>query len=132
MLLSALILSVLFTSIISGYFAIILTKNSSYIFKVIMNRNISPVAFYLWSVLIINTISMVILIIFGILYFYLNEKLLNHSIIYFLITSLFNLLVIFLVLLIKGKVNKHMIFSISFFSIICSIIYPLLLSRFIN
>ena len=132
MLLSALILSVLFTCIISGYFAIILTRKSSYIFKILMNRNISPVIFYLWSVLIINTISLVILIIFGILYFYLSEKLSNHSIIYFLVTSLFNLLIIFLVFLIKGKVNKHIIFSILFFAIMSSVLYPLFLSGFIN
>ena len=132
MLLSALILSVLFTCIISGYFAIILTRKSSYLFKILMNRNISPVIFYLWSVLIINTISLVILIIFGILYFYLSEKLSNHSIIYFLVTSLFNLLIIFLVFLIKGKVNKHTIFSILFFAIMSSVLYPLFLSRFIN
>jgi len=132
LLLSALILSVLFTCIISGYFAIILTRKSSYIFKILMNRNISPVIFYLWSVLIINTISLVILIIFGILYFYLSEKLSNHSIIYFLVTSLFNLLIIFLVFLIKGKVNKHIIFSILFFAIMSSVLYPLFLSGFIN
>ena len=132
MLLSALILSVLFTCIISGYFAIILTRKSSYIFRILMNRNISPVIFYLWSVLIINTISLVILIIFGILYLYLSEKLSNHSIIYFLVTSLFNLLIIFLVFLIKGKVNKHIIFSILFFAIMSSVLYPLFLSRFIN
>ena len=132
MLLSALILSVLFTCIISGYFAIILTRKSSYIFRILMNRNISPVIFYLWSVLIINTISLVILIIFGILYFYLSEKLSNHSIIYFLVTSLFNLLIIFLVFLIKGKVNKHIIFSILFFAIMSSVLYPLFLSGFIN
>ena len=132
MLLSALILSVLFTCIISGYFAIILTRKSSYIFKILMNRNISPVIFYLWSVLIINTISLVILIIFGILYFYLSEKLSNHSIIYFLVTSLFNLLIIFLVFLIKGKVNKHIIFSILFFAIMSSVLYPLFLIGFIN
>jgi hypothetical protein len=132
LLLSALILSVLFTCIISGYFAIILTRKSSYIFRILMNRNISPVIFYLWSVLIINTISLVILIIFGILYFYLSEKLSNHLIIYFLVTSLFNLLIIFLVFLIKGKVNKHIMFSILFFAIISSVLYPLFLSRFIN
>lgn len=132
MLISALIFSVLFTCIISGYFAIILTKNGLSIYKVLMNRNISPVVFYLWSVLIINTISLVVLIIFGIVYFYLSEKLSNYSIVYFLITSLFNLLVISLVLLIKGKVNKHMIFSILFFAITSSIVYPLFLSRFIN
>ncbi len=85
-----------------------------------MNRNISPVTFYLWSILIINTISLVIFIIFGILYFYLSEKLSNHSIIYFL------------VFLIKGKVNKHIIFSILFFAIMSSVLYPLFLSRFIN
>jgi hypothetical protein len=132
LLLSALILSVLFTCIISGYFAIILTRKSSYIYKVLMNRNISPVIFYLSSVFIINTISMVILIIFGILYFYLSENLSNYSIIYFLVTSLFNLLIIFLVFLIKGKVNKHIIFSILFFAIMSSVVYPLFLSGFIN
>ena len=132
MLLSALILSVIYTCVISGYFAIILTRNSSYVFRVLINRNISPIAFYLWSILIISTISMVILIIFGIVYFYISGKLSNHSIIYFLITSLFNLLVILLILLIKGKVDKHMILSILLFAIVSSILYPLFLSRFIN
>ena len=97
-----------------------------------MNRNISPVIFYLSSVFIINTVSMIILIIFGILYFYLSENLSNYSIIYFLVSSLFNLLIIFLVFLIKGKVNKHIIFSILFFAIMSSVVYPLFLSGFIN
>ena len=98
----------------------------------LMKKKISPVTFYLWSVLIINISSLVILFIFGILYLYLNEKFLNSTIIYFLITFLFNLLVIFLILIIKGNINKHIIYSMLFFTINSSLIYPLLLNRVIN
>lgn len=97
-----------------------------------MKKKISPVTFYLWSVLIINTSSLIILFIFGILYLHLNENFLNPNIIYFLITFLFNILVIFLILIIKGNINKHFIYSVIFFTINSSVIYPLLLTRIIN
>ena len=132
MLFSALILSIFFSSVLAGYLAIILTKNSSYIFHMLMKKKISPVTFYLWSVLIINISSFIILFIFGILYLYLNEIFLNPTIIYFLITFLFNFLVIFLILIIKGNINKHIIYSVLFFAINSSVIYPLLLNRAIN
>ena len=98
----------------------------------LMKKKISPVTFYLWSVLIINISSLIILFIFGILYLYLNENFLNPTIIYFLITLLFNFLVIFLILIIKGNINKHIIHSVLFFAINRSVIYPLLLNRVIN
>ena len=132
LLFSALIISIFFSSVLAGYLAIILTKNSSYIFHMLMKRKISPVTFYLWSILIINISSLIILFIFGILYLFLNENFLNPTIIYFLITFLFNFLVIFLILIIKGNINKHIIHSVLFFAINSSVIYPLLLNRVIN
>ncbi len=110
----------------------ILTKNSSYIFQMLVEKNISPVTFYLWSVFIINISSLIILFIFGILYLYLNENFLNPTIIYFLITFLFNFLVIFLISIIKGNINKHIFYSVLLFATMSSVIYPLLLNRVIN
>ena len=98
----------------------------------LMKKKISPVTFYLWSVFIINISSLIILFIFGILYLYLNENFLNPTIIYFLIALLFNFLVIFLILIIKGNINKHIIYTMLFFAINSSVIYPLLLNRAIN
>jgi len=130
--LSAVILSVFYTSIASGYLSIVITKDSSSVFKIIKSRNYSPVKFYLWSVLTINFLSLIIFFIMGLIYLNLNENFINSFFIYLSITISLPGLIILFFLIFRGKINIHMFNVIAIFTILISLAYPILLNRVIN
>jgi len=130
--LSAVILSVFYTSIASGYLSIVITKDSSSVFKIINSRNYSPVKFYLWSVLTINFLSLIIFFIMGLIYLNLNENFINSFFIYLSITISLPSLIILFFLIFRGKINIHMFNVIAIFTILISLAYPILLNRVIN
>ena len=132
MFLSAVILSVFYTSIASGYLSIVITKDSSSVFKIIKSRNYSPVKFYLWSVLTINFLSLIIFFIMGLIYLNLNENFINSFFIYLSITISLPGLIILFFLIFRGKINIHMFNVIAIFTILISLAYPILLNRVIN
>ncbi len=132
MFLSAVILSVFYTSIASGYLSIVITKDSSSVFKIINSRNYSPVKFYLWSVLTINFLSLIIFFIMGLIYLNLNENFINSFFIYLSITISLPSLIILFFLIFRGKINIHMFNVIAIFTILISLAYPILLNRVIN
>ena len=132
MFLSAVILSVFYTSIASGYLSIVITKDSSSVFKIINSRNYSPVKFYLWSVLTINFLSLINFFIMGLIYLNLNENFINSFFIYLSITISLPSLIILFFLIFRGKINIHMFNVIAIFTILISLAYPILLNRVIN
>ena len=132
MFLSAIILSALFCSIMSAYMAIIMTNNSSSVYKIIQSRNYSPVKIYLWAIIILNLSSIIIFFIFGLIYINLIENFSNALILYLLITFSLALLIFFIVIIIKGKLDYHLVTSVVLFTIIISGLYPILLNRVIN
>ena len=132
MFLSAVILSVFYTSLASGYLSIVITKDSSSVFKIINSRNYSPVKFYLWSVLTINFLSLIIFFIMGLIYLNLNENFINSFFIYLSITISLPSLIILFFLIFRGKINIHMFNVIAIFTILISLAYPILLNRVIN
>ena len=132
MFLSAVILSTFFSALISGYIAIVITNNSSSVYKIIKSKNYSPVKFYLWSVISINSFSLIIFFIMGIVYINLYKNFNNALYIYLAITlSLSSLIILFLIIL-KGKINIHIFNVIAIFTIMISLAYPVLLDRIIN
>jgi len=130
--LSAIILSALFCSIMSAYMAIIMTNNSSSVYKIIQLKNYSPVKIYLWAIIILNLSSIIIFFIFGLIYINLIENFSNALILYLLITFSLALLIFFIVIMIKGKLDYHLVTSVVLFTIIISGLYPILLNRIIN
>ena len=132
MFLSAIILSALFCSIMSAYMAIIMTNNSSSVYKIIQLKNYSPVKIYLWAIIILNLSSIIIFFIFGLIYINLIENFSNALILYLLITFSLALLIFFIIIMIKGKIDYHLITSVLLFIVIISGLYPILLNRVIN
>ncbi len=132
MFLSAIILSVFYTSIICGYLAVVITKESSSVFNIINSRNYSPVKFYLWSVLSINFLSLIIFFIMGLIYIILNENFINSFFIYLTISISLPSLIIFIFLIFRGRINIHIFNVIAIFTILISLVYPILMNRVIN
>ena len=132
MFLSAVILSSFFSALISGYLAIVITNNSSSVYKIINLKNYSPVKFYLWSVISINLLSLLIFFIMGVVYINLYKNFSNALYIYLTITLSLPSLIILILLILKGKINIHIFNVIAIFTIMISLIYPVLLNRIIN
>ena len=132
MFLSAVILSTFFSALISGYIAIVITNNSSSVYKIINLKNYSPVKFYLWSVISINLLSLIIFFIMGVVYINLYENFSNALYIYLTTTLSLPSLIILILLILKGKVNIHIFNVIAIFTIMISLAYTVLLDRIIN
>ena len=132
MFLSAVILSTFFSALISGYIAIVITNNSSSVYKIINLKNYSPVKFYLWSVISINLLSLIIFFIMGVVYINLYENFSNSLYIYLAITLSLPSLIILILIILKGKINIHIFNVIAIFTIMISLAYPVLLDRIIN
>ena len=132
MFLSAVILSTFFSALISGYIAIVITNNSSSVYKIINLKNYSPVKFYLWSVISINLLSLIIFFIMGLVYINLYENFINSLYIYLLITLSLPSLIILILIILNGKINIHIFNVIAIFTIMISLVYPVLLNRIIN
>ena len=132
MLLSAVILSIFYSSLVSGYLAIVITNNSSSLFKIINLKNYSPVKFYLWSVLSINFISLIIFFIMGLIYLNLYQNFNNSLFIYLCLTFSLPFIIILILLIFRGKINIHLFNVIGLFTILISLVYPMLLNRLIN
>ena len=132
MFLSAVILSTFFSALISGYIAIVITNNSSSVYKIINLKNYSPVKFYLWSVISINLLSLIIFFIMGVVYINLYENFSNSLYIYLVITLSLPSLIILILIILNGKINIHIFNVIAIFTIMISLIYPVLLNRIIN
>ena len=132
MFLSAVILSTFFSALISGYIAIVITNNSSSVYKIINLKNYSPVKFYLWSVISINLLSLIIFFIMGVVYINLYENFSNTLYIYLIITLSLPSLIILILVTLKGKINIHIFNVIAIFTIMISLVYPVLLNRIIN
>ena len=132
MFLSAVILSTFFSALISGYIAIVITNNSSSVYKIINLKNYSPVKFYLWSVISINLLSLIIFFIMGVVYINLYENFSNSLYIYLAITLSLPSLIILILIILKGKINIHIFNVIAIFTIMISLVYPVLLNRIIN
>ena len=132
MFLSAVILSTFFCALISGYLAIVITNNSSSVYKIINSKNYSPVKFYLWSVISINFFSLIINFILGIIYINLYENFSNALYIYLTITLSLAGVIILILIMIKGKINIHIFNVIAIFTIMISLAYPVLLNRIID
>ena len=132
MFLSAVILSTFFSALISGYIAIVITNNSSSVYKIINLKNYSPVKFYLGSVISINLLSLIIFFIMGVVYINLYENFSNSLYIYLAITLSLPSLIILILIIINGKINIHIFNVIAIFTIMISLVYPVLLNRIIN
>lgn len=132
MFLSAVILSTFFSALISGYIAIVITNNSSSVYKIINLKNYSPVKFYLWSVISINLLSLIIFFIMGVVYINLYENFSNSLYIYLVITLSLPSLIILILIILNGKINIHIFNVIAIFTIMISLVYPVLLNRIIN
>lgn len=132
MFLSAVILSTFFSALISGYIAIVITNNSSSVYKFINLKNYSPVKFYLWSVISINLLSLIIFFIMGVVYINLYENFSNSLYIYLVITLSLPSLIILILIILNGKINIHIFNVIAIFTIMISLVYPVLLNRIIN
>ena len=132
MFLSAVILSTFFSALISGYIAIVITNNSSSVYKIINLKNYSPVKFYLWSVISINLLSLIIFFIMGLVYINLYENFSNSLYIYLVITLSLPSLIILILIILNGKINIHIFNVIVIFTIMISLVYPVLLNRIIN
>jgi len=130
--LSAVILSTFFSALISGYIAIVITNNSSSVYKFINLKNYSPVKFYLWSVISINLLSLIIFFIMGVVYINLYENFSNSLYIYLVITLSLPSLIILILIILNGKINIHIFNVIAIFTIMISLVYPVLLNRIIN
>ena len=132
MFLSAVILSTFFSALISGYIAIVITNNSSSVYKIINLKNYSPVKFYLWSVISINLLSLIIFFIMGVVYINLYENFSNSLYVYLVITLSLPSLIILILIILNGKINIHIFNVIAIFTIMISLVYPVLLNRIIN
>jgi len=132
LLLSAVILSIFYSSLVSGYLAIVITNNSSSVFKIINLKNYSPVKFYLWSVLTINFLSLIIFFIMGLIYLNLYQNFNNSFFIYLCLTFSLPFVIILILLIFRGKINIHLFNVIGLFTILISLVYPMLLNRLIN
>ena len=132
MFLSAVILSTFFSALISGYIAIVITNNSSSVYKFINLKNYSPVKFYLWSVISINLLSLIIFFIMGVVYINLYENFSNSLYVYLVITLSLPSLIILILIILNGKINIHIFNVIAIFTIMISLVYPVLLNRIIN
>ena len=132
MFLSAVILSTFFSALISGYIAIVITNNSSSVYKIINLKNYSPVKFYLGSVISINLLSLIIFFIMGVVYINLYENFSNSLYIYLAITLSLPSLIILILIILNGKINIHIFNVIAIFTIMISLVYPVLLNRIIN
>ena len=132
MFLSALILSTFFCALISGYIAIVITNNSSSVYKIINSRKYSPVKFYLWSVVSINFLSLIVFFIMGFVYINLYQNFNNALYIYLAITLSLPILIFLILIILKGGINIHIFNVIAIFTIMISLAYPVLLNRILN
>jgi len=132
LIISVFLVSFFYSSILTAYSAIVLTKTSSPLFKFFLNKDISILKVYILAVFIINLSSLLIFIFlgFGYLYFIGNysKGLVYYS---FLALSFPSIYIIFL--LIRGaRFNIHKIGNILFYVLISSLLLPQLIERTVN
>ena len=132
LIISVFLVSAFYSSILTAYSAIVLTKTSSPLFKFFLNKDISILKVYILAVFIINLSSLILFIILGFGYLYLTQNYSNGFMYYFFLASSFPSIYMIFILIIRGRINIHKISNILFYVLISSLLLPQLIERTIS
>ena len=129
MIFSAILASTFYSSVITTYSAIILTKKESSIFKFYVDKKTSMVKIYLIGVLSINLLTLLVFIILGLTYVHFVDSYINGLLFYVLVSiSLPSILLIYLFIT-GSKINMHRVGNIGFYILITTVFLPFLIEQ---
>lgn len=129
MIFSAILASTFYSSVITTYSAIILTKKESPIFKFYVDKKTSMVKIYLIGVLSINLLTLLVFIILGLTYVYFVDSYINGLLFYVLVSiSLPSIFLIYLFIT-GSKINMHRVGNIGFYILIATVFLPFLIEQ---
>ena len=129
MIFSVIIASAFYSSVITTYSAIILTKKESPIFKFYVGRKTSMVKIYLIAVLSINLLALLVFIILGLTYMYFVNNYINGLLFYVLVSISLPSIFLIYIFIAGSKINMHRIGNIGFYILISTVLLPFLLEQ---
>mgnify|MGYP001173456450 CR=1 FL=1 len=133
MLLSVIVLSTFYSSLVVIYLSILFTRSSSTILSYIQPRDLSPVRIFIGIILLVNLLTLFIFTLWSFLFKYLIsfQGILSSSITYFLfVASLPSVLIITLAIR-RVNINKHFLINSGIYLIFSGILLPIFLYQII-
>ena len=133
MLLSVIVLSTFYSSLVVIYLSILFTRSSSTILSYIQPRDLSPVRIFIGIILLVNLLTLFIFTLWSFLFKYLIsfQSVLSSSITYFLfVASLPSVLIITLAIR-RVNINKHFLINSGIYLIFSGILLPIFLYQII-
>ena len=85
LIISVFLVSTFYSSILTAYSAIVLTKTSSHIYNYFLNKDVSILKIYVFAVLVINLTTLILFILLGFGYLFFTDNLVNGFIYYLLL-----------------------------------------------
>ena len=132
LIVSVFLVSTFYSSILTAYSAIVLTKTSSQLFNFFLNKDVSILKIYVLAVLVINLTALILFIFLGFGYVYFTDNLINGFIYYLLLALSFPFIYLIFLLLRGANLNKHKIGNLLFYSLITCFLLPQLIERTIS
>lgn len=132
LIISVFLVSTFYSSILTAYSAIVLTKTSSHIYNYFLNKDVSILKIYVFAVLVINLTTLILFILLGFGYLFFTDNLVNGFIYYLLLALSFPFIYIIFLLLRGANLNKHKIGNLLFYSLITCFLLPQLIERTIS
>jgi hypothetical protein len=132
LIISVFLVSTFYSSILTAYSAIVMTKTSSQLFNFFLNKNQSILKIYILAVFVINLTSLLLFIFLGFSYLYFIQNYTN-GFFYYLFLALSFPFIFLIFLLIRGaSVNIHKISNLLFYALITCFLLPQLIERTIS
>ena len=132
LIVSVFLVSTFYSSILTAYSAIVLTKTSSQLFNFFLNKDVSILKIYVLAVLVINLTALILFIFVGFGYVYFTDNLINGFVYYLLLALSFPFIYLIFLLLRGANLNKHKIGNLLFYSLITCFLLPQLIERTIS
>ena len=132
MIISVFLVSTFYSSILTAYSAIVLTKTSSHLYNYFLNKDVSILKIYVFAVLVINLTTLILFIFLGFGYLYFTDNLANGFFYYLLLALSFPFIYLIFLLLRGANLNKHKVGNILFYSLITCFLLPQLIERTIS
>ena len=132
LIISVFLVSTFYSSILTAYSAIVLTKTSSHLYNYFLNKDVSILKIYVFAVIVINLTTLILFIFLGFGYLYFTDNLANGFFYYLLLALSFPFIYLIFLLLRGANLNKHKIGNMLFYSLITCFLLPQLIERTIS
>ena len=132
LIISVFLVSTFYSSILTAYSAIVMTKTSSQLFNFFRNKGESILKIYILAVFVINLTSLILFIFLGFSYLYFIQNY-NNGYLYYIFLALSFPFIYLIFLLIRGaSINIHKIGNLLFYALITCFLLPQLIERTIS